>query len=312
VDLKRLYRTLRLVRRVDEETARVYPSDAIKSPIHLSIGQEAAAVGVCDVLDRGDVVATSYRSHAAYLAKGGDLRAMFAEMFGKAAGCAGGRGGSMHLIAPEVNVMGASAVVATQIPHAVGAALARRTLGTRDVAVVFFGDGATEEGVFHESLNFAALKRLPVLFVCENNGLAIHAPLSERWATRRLAERVATYGIPTRVIADGDVTAVRAAAAELVAPMRDGGGPAFLEVHVCRMREHVGPNEDLDADYRDPTEAVAWRERDPVARVGAMIDATERAAIDAEVEAEIADALAFAETAPYPLAEELRRHVFAE
>ncbi|MCB9948485.1 MAG: thiamine pyrophosphate-dependent dehydrogenase E1 component subunit alpha [Rhodospirillaceae bacterium] len=310
-DIARLYESLRLIRRVEEAIADVYPTDRIKSPIHLSIGQEAVSVGVIDTLAPADIVAASYRCHAAYLAKGGDLKAMIAELFGKAAGVAGGKGGSMHLIAPEVNMLGASAVVATQIPLAVGAALTQKMKGTGAIVAVFLGDGATEEGVFHESLNFAALKRLPVLFVCENNGYSIHTPLRARWATDRLTERVATYGLPAARIADGDVFAIRDQAAGFVASIRDGRGPAFMEVQTYRWKEHVGPNADFDAGYRPESEARPWIDNDQLPRLGALIDAEERAAIDARVETAIAEAFAFAEAASPPPLEDLLAHVHA-
>ncbi len=311
-DLRRLYRSLRLIRRVEEEVARVYPTDRIKSPVHLSIGQEALAVGVIDALEPRDAVAASYRGHAAYLAKGGDLPAMIAEMYGKSGGCARGKGGSMHLVAPEVNMLGASAVVATQIPHAVGWALAQKRRATGAVIAVFFGDGATEEGVFYESLNFAALHRLPVLFVCENNGYAIHEPLSKRWAADRLTERAATFGMPADRVADGDVFAIRRLAAGRVAAMRDGDGPAFLELLAYRWREHVGPNEDFAAGYRSRDDAVPWMENDQVARLGAMVAPADRAVLDRAVEDEITAAFAFAEECPPPGPEELYAHVYAE
>lgn len=310
-DIQTLYRAVRRIRRVEERIADIYPSDKIKSPVHLSIGQEAAAVGVIDLLHPTDAVAASYRCHAAYLAKGGDLKAMMAELYGKPAGCAGGRGGSMHLVAMEEGFLGASAVVATQIPHACGFALAFRRSRPGAVAVAFFGDGATEEGVFYESLNFAALRKLPVLFVCENNGLAIHTPLAKRWATERLCERVSSFGMPAVRVADGEVLSIRAAAAPLIAAMRDGGGPAFLECVTYRWREHVGPGEDYDAGYRDRRTLEEWQEKDPVARLGAAIPDALRASIDREIEREIEDAVAFAEASPPPAAGELLAHVFA-
>lgn len=309
-DLQRLYRSLQRIRRIEEEVARVYPTDKIKSPVHLSIGQEVLAVGVIDVLTRDDIVAASYRGHATYLAKGGSVRGMIAEMYGKATGCAGGKGGSMHLVSPEVNMLGASAVVATQIPNAVGAALAQKMMGTGAIAAVFFGDGATEEGVFYESLNFAALHKLPLLFVCENNGFAIHTPLSKRWATERLVERVATFGMPAHAVTDGDVFKIREQAAELVSFIRLGGGPAFLELHAYRWREHVGPSEDFDAGYRSREAAAPWLENDQVARLSALVEPSARAAIDAAIEAEIADALEYAENSPPPDARELYTHVY--
>jgi TPP-dependent pyruvate/acetoin dehydrogenase alpha subunit len=309
--LERLYHGLRRIRRVEEEIARLYPSDKIKSPVHLSIGQEAVAVGVCDVLRPDDVVAPTYRGHAAYLAKGGDLDGMMAELYGKLGGCARGKGGSMHLIGMEQFILGASAVVGTTIPLALGYALALKREGKGRIAVAFFGDGATEEGVFYESLNFAALHRLPVLFVCENNFFAIHTPLEKRWATRRLAERVATYDIPTTRIEDGDVLKVRAWAAESAAALRAGEGPRFLECHAWRWREHVGPAEDYDAGYRSRAEFAPWQQNDPVERVGREIAPAARAAIDAAVEREVAAAVAFAEASPFPPVEELSAHVFA-
>ncbi|NJL71564.1 MAG: thiamine pyrophosphate-dependent dehydrogenase E1 component subunit alpha [Candidatus Competibacteraceae bacterium] len=310
-DLRRLYRSLQRIRRFEEEVARVYPSDKIKSPVHLSIGQEALAVGVIDVLTPADIVAASYRGHATYLAKGGSGREMIAEMYGRATGCARGKGGSMHLVSPEVNMLGASAVVGTQIPNAVGAALAQKMMGTAAVVAVFFGDGATEEGVFYESLNFASLHKLPVLFVCENNGYAIHTPLSKRWATERLGERVATFGMPAHAVTDGDVFKIREHAAELVSFIRLGGGPAFLELHAYRWREHVGPSEDFDAGYRSREAAAPWLENDQVTRLAAMVEPTARAAIDEAVEAEITDAFEFAENSPPPDARELCTHVYA-
>ena len=202
--LARVYRSLRLIRRTEEEIARIYPSDKIKSPVHLSIGQESVSVGVCDILDASDVISATYRGHAAYLAKGGDLKQMMAELYGKGTGCAAGKAGSMHLIDMDANVLGMSAVVGTTIPVAAGYAFALQREGKSRIAASFFGDGATEEGVFSETLNFASLHKLPILFVCENNGFAIHSPTSNRWATEALCERVRTYGIETRELADDE------------------------------------------------------------------------------------------------------------
>jgi TPP-dependent pyruvate/acetoin dehydrogenase alpha subunit len=312
VDLERLYRSLRLVQRAEEEVARLYPSDNIKSPVHLSIGQEAVSVGVCDALRADDVVAPTYRGHAAFLAKGGRVKDMMAELYGKATGITGGIGGSMHLIDMSHNVLGASAVVGTTIPIAVGYAMAMKKLGTDRVVVAFFGDGATEEGVFTESLNFASLHRLPVLFVCENNFYAIHTPVTKRWATQRLCERVETYGIPAHQIDDSDVLRIREVAATAVAAMRRReSGPVFMECRTYRWREHVGPNEDYDAGYRERADLEPWVESDQVKRIGGMLPSARRAAIDEAVETEIADAVAFAEASPVPDTEALYNHVFA-
>ncbi len=309
--LERIYRSLRLIRRAEEEIARVYPSDKIKSPVHLSIGQEAVAVGVCDVLEPDDVVSPTYRGHAAYLAKGASLRGLFAELYGKATGVARGKGGSMHLIDMTHNVLGASAVVGTTIPLAVGFALAFKRTKSPRVVVAFFGDGATEEGVFTESLNFAALHKLPILFVCENNFYAIHTPVTRRWATQRLCERVETYGIPARCVEDGDVLKLREETAAAVTALRRGEGPAFIECRTYRWLEHVGPNEDFDAGYRASDEREPWLQSDQLTKIGMLIAAERRSAIDQEVEDDIKDAIAFAEASPFPEITALYSNVFA-
>jgi pyruvate dehydrogenase E1 component alpha subunit len=306
-----MYRSLRLIRRAEEEIARVYPSDKIKSPVHLSIGQEAVSVGVCDVLNADDVVSPTYRGHAAFLAKGGPLRGLVAELYGKATGVTGGKGGSMHLIDMSHNVLGASAVVGTTIPIAVGYALALKRAHSQRVVVSFFGDGATEEGVFVESLNFASLHKLPILFVCENNSFAIHTPVSRRWATKHLCERVGTYGIPAHHVEDGDLFTLRSLTTEAVARMRCGDGPAFIECNTYRWREHVGPNEDFDSGYRPRADLDRWIERDPMVQLGNMLTADRLAAIDADVESEIADAFAFAEASAFPKPEALFTNVFS-
>jgi pyruvate dehydrogenase E1 component alpha subunit len=307
----RLYQKLKLIRRAEERIAEIYPSDKIKSPVHLAIGQEQVAVGVCDVLHPEDVVGGTYRSHAVYLAKGGRLDAMMAEMYGKADGCCRGKGGSMHIIGTEAGVLGSSAVVGTGIPNTAGHALAFKGRREDRVAASFFGDGATEEGAFYETLNFAALQKLPILFVCENNGYAIHEPLSKRWASEDLCGRVRGFGIPAVQVADGDVFAIREAAAEAVAAIRAGEGPRFIECKIYRWREHVGPAEDYDQGYRGRDEMNPWVQADQVARLAAMLPDAERTAIDAAIEAEIAAAVDFAENSPFPGPEELHQHVFA-
>ncbi len=310
-DLASLYRSLRRIRRAEEEIARIYPSDKIKSPVHLSIGQEAVAVGVCQALRDEDVVSVTYRCHAAYLAKGGDLNAMMAELFGKSGGCAQGKGGSMHLVDMQAHVLGASAVVGTNIPIALGWALSFKMRGEDRMVACFFGDGATEEGVFYESLNFASLHRLPVLFVCENNFYAIHTPLQKRWANHELCARVAGFGLPTRQITDGDVLAIAEGADEFVADIRAGSGPKFMECQIYRWLEHVGPSEDFAAGYRDRREAEPWQQSDAVLVIGSRLSDQERASIDDEIEAEIAAAIEFAETSPEPERSDLYDNVYS-
>jgi len=306
-----LFRELYRIRRVEEEIARVYPTDKIKSPVHLSIGQEAVAVAVCRQLRPDDVVFLSYRSHAGYLAKGGDLRAMVAELYGKSTGCAKGKGGSMHLVDAARGVMGASAVVGTTIPHAVGYAYALKIRREKRIVVSFFGDGATDEGVFDESLNFAALKRLPIVFVCENNSYAIHTHQRQRHFVANIAERARVRGIAAEVVED-DLSSLLARTEDAVASVRAGDGPRFLECLTYRWKEHVGPGDDFHLGYRTRDEAEPWYARDAVRLAGEAIPDDERRAIADDVEREIAEAFAFAERSPFPAPEELMTDVFAE
>jgi TPP-dependent pyruvate/acetoin dehydrogenase alpha subunit len=306
-----LYRDLLLIRRVEEEVARAYPTDRIKSPVHLSIGQEAISVAVCRPLRPEDVVFLSYRSHAGYLAKGGDLRAMIAELYGKEAGCANGKGGSMHLVDTARGVMGASAVVGTTIPHAVGYAYALKLRREKRIVVCFFGDGATDEGVFDESINFAALKQLPILFVCENNSYAIHTHQRQRHFVSNIAERAQVRGIPSQVV-QNDLYALLTVAAQTVEAVRNGGGPRFLECMTYRWKEHVGPGEDFHLGYRNVEEATPWYETDALKIAADAISPVERERVAAEVEREVAEAFAFAEASPFPEKEQLMTNVFAE
>lgn len=301
-----LYRSLKLIREVEMAVAAVYPSDKIKSPIHLSIGQEAVSVGVCSVLSRDDVVFGTYRGHALYLAKGGDLDRMICELYGKATGCAKGKAGSMHLVDVANGMMGTSAIVASTIPTAVGYAYAQRYLCKNILTAVFFGDGAVEEGVFFESLNFAALKKLPLLFVCENNQYAIHTPQRERQANDDIIGRVKSFGIPASRIEGNDLLRIRKQALDYVSWLRSGNaGPAFMECMTYRWREHVGPSEDFDLGYRSKAEAKPWKENDPMERLGAMLDPATRFRIDSEIESVIRRAFEQAESSPFPSLEEL-------
>jgi len=306
---ERLFRDLFRIRHVEEEVARIYPSDKIKSPVHLSIGQEAVAVGVCSALRPDDLVFGTYRSHAAYLAKGGNLRAMIAELYGKETGCGHGKGGSMHLADVAHGVMGTSAVVATTVPHAAGYAYSLQLRGSEAVVVSFFGDGATEEGVFYETLNFAALHDLPLLFVCENNGYAIHTPQRARVKLADIASRARAFGVASESLVDDDVFRLRDVTATAVERLRRGAGPYLIECPTYRWREHVGPGEDWHLGFRSRDEAVPWMERDQVALVGGALPAARRIEIEQTVRDEVADAFAFAEASPFPDAGELWTHV---
>ncbi|MBI5052747.1 MAG: thiamine pyrophosphate-dependent dehydrogenase E1 component subunit alpha [Chloroflexi bacterium] len=310
---EKFYRSLFRIRRVEEEVARVYPSDKIKSPVHLSIGQESVAVGVCEALRPDDIVFITYRSHAGYLAKGGDLKAMIAEMYGKVTGSAKGKGGSMHLVDVEHGVMGASAVVGTTIGNAIGYAYALKYQRKESIVISFFGDGGSDEGVFHESLNFAALKELPIIFVCENNGYAIHTAQKKRQKQTDLCQRARTYGMPAERIEDADVFTIYDKVSAAVKALRDGKqGPFFFECLTYRWKEHVGPGDDYHLGYRTKEEAKGWMENDQVKKVGAMLKSGDRIRIENEVEAEIKEAFEFAESSPFPEAAELYADVFKE
>ncbi len=309
--LIRLFTSLYRIRRVEEQIARVYPTDCVKSPVHLSIGQEAVSVGVCDALRPDDVAFGFYRSHALYLAKGGDLRRMIAELYGKTTGCARGKGGSMHLVDVDAGVMGTSAVVGTGIPQAVGFAYALKLRRTDRLVVNFFGDGAVDEGAFHEAVNVAALKKVPVIFVCENNHYAINSRQSDRQAFDNLCERARAYGMPAQRIEGNDVLGIRDAVVDAAARVRGGHGPVFLECMTYRWKEHVGPGEDFGI-YRERSEAEPWFETDQVERLGRMLALETRRRIEDEVEAEIAAAFAFAEASPFPDEFELYTDVFKE
>jgi len=300
MDTRSLYRTMLLLRRTEERIVREYPKYEMRSPPHMYIGQEAVAVGVCDALQREDSLFPYYRSHGWYLAKGGNLRAMIAELHGRATGCSGGWGGSMHLIDLSAGVQGTSAVVAGSMSHAVGAALAFRARKSASVAVVCFGDGAAEEGVFHESLNLAALRKLPVIFVCENNLYATCTHIQDRQAQPDIHKFAAPYGIPGVGLDGNDVQAVRAASIRAVERARRGDGPTLIECKTYRHMEHCGIHEDYQLGYRTAEEANAWKARDPLVQAAAFVTDGERAALETEIAALIDDAFAFARESPFP------------
>jgi 2-oxoisovalerate dehydrogenase E1 component len=311
--IDRIYRSLYRIRRTEEEIIKIYPTDKIKSPVHLSIGEEFVSVGVCEGLRPDDVVFGTYRSHALYLAKGGDLNKMFAELFGKATGCAAGKGGSMHLIDVAHGMMGTSAVVGTTIPQAVGYAYAMKLRGSDRLVVSFFGDGAVEEGAFHESLNFAALKKLPLIFICENNFYSIHTHILRRQPVMNIIEKARSYGIPAERIEAGDVLEIQERVQGAATDIRvHRAGPRFFECLTYRWKEHVGPNEDFHVGYRSRTEAEPWFQNDQLKIVGDRLEPGIRKEIEEAAEEEIREAIKFAEESPFPEAHELYTDVFKE
>ena len=313
--IERLYRSLLYIRRVEEEVARIYPSDKIKSPVHLAIGQEAISVGVCEALRHDDVVGGTYRSHALYLAKGGDLGRMMAEMYGKVEGCSRGRGGSMHLFSAAHRFYGGYAIVGGGLPLAAGLALADRMQGQKRVTVCFFGEGAAAEGEFHETMNLSTLWKLPVLFVCENNLYAMGTRLDLSESETDIHAKAQAYRMPSEPVDGMDVVAVDAAANRAIAAIRDGAGPHFLECRTYRFRAHSMFDPQL---YRTKEEVEEWKERDPIPRLAnwmrqaGMLHDKDVEKIEADAKAEIDDAVAFAEAGKWEPVAELTRDVYAE
>lgn len=286
---------------VEESIIELYPSDLIQSPVHLSIGQEAVAVGVCANLKTDDWVFINYRGHAFYLAKDGPLPEFFAELMGRSTGLSKGKAGSMHLAAPQQGIVGASAVVAASIPHAVGAALASKIKGENTrVFVANFGDGAMEQGVFHESLNFASLHQLPVLFLCEDNGLAVHTHQGDRQAFD-VAKLVSAYGVNYVELREGyDPESVAEVSKQALDLVRNSQTPVFLKIKTARYREHVGPGEDFHGGYRSEDDMASWKDKDPLNQ-----DTDQIQQYRAEIQAEIESAVQFALNSPYPTEKEL-------
>ena len=259
-----LYRKLALIRLTEEVIAEKYNEREMRCPVHLSIGQEAIAVGVCNDLKKDDMVYSTHRCHAHYLAKGGDLNKMIAEIYGKETGCTKGRGGSMHLIDLNTGFGGATPIVGNSLPVAVGVAFTNKLRGEKKVVVAFLGDGTTEEGVFHESLNFAALKKLPILFVCENNFFSVYTHIRERQHKRSIYQLAQAHGITASQHDGNDVSNVYKVASRAIKKIRSGKDPVFLEFMTYRHREHCGPFFDDNLGYRNAKEVNAWLKKDPV------------------------------------------------
>ncbi len=259
-----LLKSMVRIRAVEEGIVDRYSEQEMRCPVHLSIGQEAAAVGVGAALRKSDLAYSTHRCHAHYLAKGGDLKSMLSEIYGKDNGCVGGRGGSMHLMDNSVGFVASIPIVSSSIPLAVGSALSDKIDGSDRASVAFFGDAAVEEGVFHESANFAAVKKLPVLFACENNLYSVYTPLRERQPDRPLYELAAAHGLKTIHCDGNDVDAVKECADEALAYLRGGNGPVFLQMDTYRWREHCGPNYDNHLGYRTEEEFQQWKLLDPI------------------------------------------------
>jgi 2-oxoisovalerate dehydrogenase E1 component len=309
--IEQLYTTAATIRRFEEAVRDLLEMGKLDGAVHLSIGQEAVAAGVCATLLPGDTIASTHRGHGHVIAKGADLTRMFAELLGRETGYCHGRGGSMHIADLSLGILGANGIVGAGIPLTVGAAYAHQRQGENRVAVAFFGDGAVNQGAFHEALNLAAVWQLPAIFVCENNGYAASVPQTKHQREQTIAKRAIGYGMPGVTVDGNDALAVYAAASEAVARARHGGGPTLIE---CKTYRHSGHTA-RSADLRPALELAAWKERDPLIQLERRYDALDveapdrRRQLDADLDAVIERAIAEAESAPRPDPRELTRGV---
>ena len=293
------------IRLVEESIANKYSEQKMRCPTHLSIGQEAIAVGVCANLTSQDQVLSTHRAHAHYLAKGGCLNSMMAEIYGKASGCSKGMGGSMHLIDTSVGFMGSTAIVGNTIPVAVGLALEKKLTRKKSIACVFFGDGATEEGAFYESVNFAIIHSLPILFICENNLYSVYSGLEVRQPMdRKIYKMVRAMGISAQHANGNDVEEVARKVKHAKTMILKSGGPQFLEFDTYRWREHCGPNFDNNIGYREESEFLKWKKKDPLKN---FYSENSQKYIDRKIDTisqEIDDAHQFADDSKFPTLQE--------
>ena len=311
-----MYRRLLRIRHFDEKVLELHSRAEFPGAAHASIGQEGEIVGACMALRPDDYMLGNHRSHGHPIGKGADLRGLMAELFGKATGVNGGKGGSMHLADFSVGSLGETSIVASGIPVAAGAGLAAKMLGTDQVCLCFFGDGASNEGAFHEGLNLAAIWSLPVIYLCENNLYAVTTAFSTASAVENVADRAAAYGIPGSVVDGQDAVAVYEAAGDAVRRARAGAGPTLIEAKTYRYMGHAGGLGAIDEDRREERER--WMKRDPLLihrerlLAGGTITEDRASEIDAEVRAEVDDAVAFARQSPFPDGDELFHHLYTE
>ncbi len=310
---QKLYRSMLRIRMVEEEIANRYSEWKMRCPTHLSIGQEAVAATIGMLLRNDDFAVSTHRSHAHYLGKGGDLKRMIAEIYGKETGCAGGRGGSMHLIDESVGFKGSTAIVGNTIPIGVGLALSIQLSGGDQVSCVYIGDGSTEEGVFYEAVNFAAVRKLPVLFICENNLYSVYSPLSVRQPkNRKIHKMVEALGIESTFGDGNDAMSIYEKSKKKIQQIRETGVPQFMEFSTYRWREHCGPNYDNDIGYRTENEFEAWKKRDPLSllRNSLEMDEKEEADLEESIAKEINEAFEFAETSVFPDKETMFNYIY--
>jgi TPP-dependent pyruvate/acetoin dehydrogenase alpha subunit len=296
-DASRLYRLVLLIRRFEDRVYRLFLEGEIPGTLHQYQGQEAVAAGVCDVLRREDWITSTHRPHGHALAKGVSAGAAMAELYGKATGCCGGKGGSMHLGDPDVGMLPAIAIVGGGNTVVTGLGLAMKLRRTDQVAACFFGEGATNEGAFHEGLNFAAVQKLPIVFVCENNLYGASTSYAQVSLVPDVAERARAYGVPAEIVDGMDALAVRDAAGRAVAAARAGNGPTLLE---CKTYRFTGHSRSDARGYRTREEEADWGERDPLLVLGAQLSAAELEQAETDVRAELDAAVEFARSSPFP------------
>tara|TARA_Y100000590_G_scaffold469053_1_gene654639 strand:- start:209 stop:1174 length:966 start_codon:yes stop_codon:yes gene_type:complete len=314
--VERLYEELLKIRLIEEEISYRYSEEKMRCPTHIAIGQEAAAVGVCASLNKNDYAVSGHRAHHHYIAKGGNIRKLIAEIYGKETGCSGGKGGSMHLVDTDVGFMGSTAIVAGTIPVGVGLSFSQKLKHSKNITCIFFGDAAIEEGVFYESVNFAILKNLPVLFVCENNQFSCFTHLSERQPqNRKIFEMVSSLGIESSECNGNDVIAVQETTTQLVNKIKKGEGPKFLELHTYRWLEHCGPNYDDELGYRTSNEIKKSRENDPIKilekRYPELIKSKKHAILK-NLKTLTKNAFQYAEESNFPDQEEAYKNLYSE
>lgn len=309
---RRLLFQMKRIRAVEETIAERYSEFEMRCPTHLSTGQEAVAAAVGAALRRTDLAVSGHRAHAHYLAKGGSLPRMIAEIYGKGTGCAGGHGGSMHLVDIEAGFIGSTAIVAGTVPVGVGLAYASKVKRSDQVTCVFMGDAVAETGVFYESVNFAVLKQLPVLFICENNLYSVYSPLHVRQpAGRSMHEMVAAMGLPAEHGDGNDARDVYAMVSTGIEAIRAGFGPRFFEFATYRWREHCGPKYDNDLGYRTESEFLDWKARDPIGQLERallselVMQPPDIEVMEAEILREVGEAFDFARRSPFPAADTL-------
>lgn len=319
--LKKLYRTMVRIRGCEESFVEPILKGQARCPVHLYSGEEAIATGVCAALTKKDYVFSTHRSHGHYLAKGGDMLSLMAEIYGKEIGCSRGRGGSMHLISPDKGMMGSAPIVAGTISLAVGAALASSIRKDKRVTVSFFGDGAAGEGVLYESLNFAALRKLPIIFVCENNLYSTHLHISECRAGNNIYETGKLFRIKSYRADGNDVLQVYKIAKKAAELCRKRQGPVFLEFKTYRMRGHVGPDDNIQGahtDIRPEKEVAKWQKKDPINKFerflikNKIMNKEDMGKIWKQAEKEVHKAHTISRSSPYPKKGELTNYVFKE